>query len=78
MNNIIHLITNGIKKVLVVFFLCVSSASMPHSAAQDSSRFYVKLYHSVDASDASAIAKLESCSRYFEQTKDTVWLVKSL
>jgi len=73
-----HHILKGIENLLVVFFLCFLYSEKAFPTSQDSSKFYKNLYQSAIKNDSTAFIDLEKCSQYFEHSKDTFDLVKTL
>lgn len=67
-----------LRLILVLFVVGLLKCSDAYSAPKDSLDSYIDLYHAIINSDSLNITELEECRQYFEQSKDSVWLVRSL
>lgn len=65
-----------IKLVLIIGFLI--NFYHAYSSSKDSTDNYIELYHAAIKSHSPNIINLLECRQYFEQSKDSVWLIRSL
>lgn len=68
----------NIRVKIFLLMSCLFSSYVVFANSDDNTRSYIDLYYAVISRDTSCVEELTSCANYFEETQDTVWLVRSL